>query len=109
MKKNDILAIVVTYNRKEFLKENLEALINQTFNKFDLLVIDNNSSDGTDELLNEFKNKYNNIDYIKLSENIGGAGGFNKGMKEAILRKYKYAWLMDDDTIPCENSLESIK
>jgi GT2 family glycosyltransferase len=108
MEKNNILAVVVTYNRKELLKENIEALINQEYKELDILVINNKSTDGTEEILKQNKLQYNNFDYVTLEENIGGAGGFSYGVKEAIIRKYDYVWLMDDDTIPEADSLKSL-
>ena len=44
---NDVIAIIVTYNRKELLKESIEALLQQTYKNFDILVIDIASTDGT--------------------------------------------------------------
>ncbi|MBR1539886.1 MAG: glycosyltransferase family 2 protein [Clostridia bacterium] len=108
MESNKILAIVVTYNRKELLKENLDALIHQTKNDFDILVIDNASSDGTDILVKEYKEKYNNIYFHGLAQNVGGAGGFYKGMQIAYEKNYDYAWIMDDDTIPNATALEEL-
>ena len=100
-----ILAIVVTYNRKELLKESIEALLNQTYKNFDILIVDNNSSDGT---YNEVVKNYENLKYLNTGSNIGGAGGFNLGMKYAIENGYDYAWLMDDDSIAISTALESV-
>ena len=43
----NIAVVVVTYNRLKLLKENLSALLNQSYNNFDILLIDNASTDGT--------------------------------------------------------------
>lgn len=104
----EILAVVVTYNRKELLIECINALLNQTYKEYNILVINNASTDGTEILLKEYKEKNDNFNYITLDNNIGGAGGFNFGIKESIVRNYDYVWLMDDDTIPNENALESL-
>ena len=104
--KNIILAIVVTYNRLTLLKENIESLLNQSYNNFDILVVDNKSTDGTDSYLNEIKS--DRIKVITTEKNIGGAGGFNIGIRYAIENGYGQAWLMDDDTIPEENSLKEL-
>ena len=104
--KNDILSVVVTYNRLELLKENIQGLLNQTNNNFDILIIDNKSTDGTDKYLEQIKS--DRISYIITDKNIGGAGGFNLGLRYAIENNYSYAWVMDDDTIPEENSLEKL-
>ena len=100
-----IVAIVVTYNRCKLLEECIEALLNQLYDGLDVLVVDNNSDDGTEDFI---KKKYKNnkrIIYKNTHANLGGAGGFNFGMKEAIKLKYNYLWLMDDDTIVKEDSL----
>lgn len=106
MNKNKIIAVVVTYNRKELLKENIDALLGQSYSDFDILIIDNNSNDGTADLIKSYKNE--RIFYINTGANIGGAGGFALGVKEAIKRGYDYCWLMDDDTIPEKDALKSI-
>lgn len=99
-----IAAIVVTYNRKELLKQCLEKLQNQSVS-LDILVIDNASTDGTEEL---FQNVDKNIVYYNTGSNLGGAGGFNYGMRKAYELGYDLFWLMDDDTLPYENALEEL-
>lgn len=102
-----IVAVVVTYNRKKLLKENLNALLNQSYKDFNILLIDNASTDGTKEYVkDELENE--KIIYVNTGANLGGAGGFNFGVREAVERGYDYAWLMDDDTIPTETALESL-
>lgn len=103
-----VCAVVVTYNRKELLLENIQALINQTFKIDKIIVIDNCSNDGTHEILEELCQKYTNVEFYTMTENVGGAGGFNEGLKIAYKTEYDYIWIMDDDTIPKENSLEKL-
>ena len=102
--KNNIVAIIVTYNRKELLKESIDALLNQEKQKCDILVIDNNSSDGTYEFINEYE-KNQKIIYINTGSNLGGAGGFNFGLKKACELGYDYVWIMDDDCIVHKDTL----
>lgn len=103
-----ICAVVVTYNRYELLKECLDALLNQT-KHLDILLIDNNSTDKTDEnLKDDGFLEHKNLFYKKLPKNIGGAGGFSKGMKWAMELKYDYMWLMDDDAEPALDGLEKL-
>lgn len=103
---NGIAAVVVTYNRKKLLKECLQSLINQTYADLDILVIDNASTDGTEQLVNNVKSKQ--IHYINTGKNLGGAGGFQFGIKEAVKRGYDYLWLMDDDSIPEPSALDNL-
>lgn len=101
---NEVAAIVVTYNRKELLKKCIKKLQNQTV-PLDILVIDNGSTDGTAEL---FDNKEEFIRYFNTGSNLGGAGGFNYGMKKALALGYDFFWMMDDDTMPYDNALEEL-
>lgn len=99
--------VVVTYNRKELLKECIEALTNQSYKGFDLYVIDNASTDGTAEMI-AAAFPQGTYKYYNTGDNLGGAGGFNFGLKVACKEKYDYYWLMDDDSIPDKCALEQI-
>lgn len=106
VKNNKIAAVVVTYNKSKLLEENLSSLLNQTLRLDKIIVIDNCSTDNTGSLLEEYSKKYDAIEYHRLEKNIGGAGGFNTGIKIACKGGYDYIWIMDDDTIPNSNALE---
>ncbi|MDD2267528.1 glycosyltransferase [Sulfuricurvum sp.] len=116
--KPTICAVVVTYNRKELLLECLNSIVNQNYPVDSIVIIDNCSNDGTTQKLVEAK--YISTDktivikngisifYKKTSMNIGGAGGFNIGIKEAFSHKFDFIWLMDDDTIPHNSTLSEL-
>ncbi len=101
-----IVAVVVTYNRRELLKKNIEALLEQEYKEFDILIVDNASTDGTQEMVKKYEG--DKLKYINTGKNLGGAGGFNFGLRQAIEQGYHYAWLMDDDTIPTKTALASL-
>ncbi len=103
--KNNIAAVVVTYNRKNLLVECIEALDNQKNVQCDIMIIDNNSSDGTQETVKEIAVTNRKIKYINTGANLGGAGGFNFGIRKAVEFGYEYVWLMDDDCIPQNTAL----
>ena len=93
-----IAAVIVTYNRKELLAENIRMLLDQTGGFDRIFIIDNCSSDGTKEYLREkgwLDNK--RFVYIKTPSNIGGAGGFYTGVKAAYEAGADWIVLMDDD------------
>ena len=98
-----IVAIVVTYNRIELLK-NCLSLLSELNQDIDIMVIDNCSDDGT----KEYCNLKDDINYFRMDSNIGGAGGFNFGLKEAYKRGYDYYWLMDDDTFVNKDTLKHL-
>ena len=102
-KKAETVAVVVTYNRLELLKQNIECLRGQTVQP-DILLIDNASTDGTEE----WAKAQPDILYMNPGENLGGAGGFSYGMKKAAEAGYTYIWIMDDDCLPKEGALEAL-
>uniref|UniRef100_UPI0006234592 glycosyltransferase n=1 Tax=Lactobacillus sp. N54.MGS-719 TaxID=1637512 RepID=UPI0006234592 len=80
---NKVVAVVVTYNRKKLLQKNIKALLAQTYKKsLDILVIDNASTDHTKESIQQYIDN-GDIIYINTGKNLGGAGGFNFGMRRA--------------------------
>lgn len=102
-KKSIVAAVVVTYNRLELLQRCVEALRAQTA-ACDILIVDNASTDGTDRWLASQLN----LNYRNTGSNLGGAGGFNFGMRWAVEDGYDYVWVMDDDTLPKTDALEKL-
>lgn len=102
-----VAAIVVTYNRKEQLAECMEALLGQTYQDMDILVVDNASTDGTRDMLERYICGPSVL-YRNTGKNLGGAGGFHFGLLTAVNLGYMYAWLMDDDVVPDKQALERL-
>ena len=103
-----VCAVVVTYNRLEKLKKCVECILNQELINCDVVIVDNDSSDGTgDFILSEYKGQ-NGIHYFNTGKNLGGAGGFEFGVFEAVKKGYEYVWIMDDDTWPEKNALQEL-
>lgn len=127
---NKIVAIIVTYNRKKLLKECLEALLQLENESCDILIIDNASTDHTQEYIIEYLSQKNEkstciyekvisdefefafcngkVQYYRTKENLGGAGGFHVGMELAVQKGYSYIWIMDDDTIVQRDTLHEL-
>ncbi len=104
----NVAAIIVTYNRKELLGKCIDAVQKQTIKPSKIFVIDNASTDGTDLYVNSIPDKQN-IRYIRLDSNTGGAGGFHYGIKYAHEENlYDAFWVMDDDGLPAEDCLEKM-
>lgn len=105
----DICAVVVTFNRKELLLECLDALFNQTYKLSKIYLIDNNSSDGTYELLEQNGYLQNPaLVYERLDENLGGAGGFSYGLQKAYQNGHDFYYLLDDDAEPKNDAIEKL-
>ncbi len=105
--KAETCAVVVTYNRKEKLEKCLECILNQQGVISDIVVVDNASTDGTKEMITD-KFSCEGIYYYNTGSNLGGAGGFEFGVREAVLKGYKYIWIMDDDTWPEKDTLKEL-
>ena len=95
--------MVVTYNRLPLLRQCLAALTSQTALGLTIFLIDNASTDGTAEAVAAMT--LPNLVYRNTGKNLGGAGGFAYGVREAALAGYDALWLMDDDTLPTPTAL----
>ncbi len=102
--------ILVTYNRLDLLKQTLSSALNMD-EKFDkIIVVNNNSSDGTYEYLQEIEKNYSEIDVINCERNMGGSGGFSLGVKHAMEKTPdNWLFLADDDAIPQKDMLKNLK
>lgn len=98
-----IVAVIVTYNRIGLLKLCIEALRAQTLPLNKILVVNNGSTDATEEWLKAQPD----IEHI-TQRNLGGAGGFNTAIKTAFNKGYEWIWCMDDDGAPKEDALENL-
>ena len=97
----------MTYNRLPLLQKCIEKLESQT-KPCDILVVDNASTDGTAVWLAERQSENTRLRARNTGENLGGAGGFNYGMRWAVEAGYDYLWLMDDDCLPEPDALEKL-
>ncbi len=105
MSEGPVWAIVVTYNRRELLKECLDALLVQTHPPDHVMVVDNASTDGTIPMLREL---YPQVEILALPENVGCAGGNHAALKKAFEGPAEWFWVMDDDTIASPTALEQL-
>ncbi|MBU2024875.1 MAG: glycosyltransferase [Gammaproteobacteria bacterium] len=127
-----VCAIVVTFNRKMLLKECLKGVMAQTHGISCILIVDNASTDDTEQLLlnegyiretpskegkepfvTDFKKNNSlgqsvDILYVRMPINTGGAGGFYEGQKRAYDLGYTWLWLMDDDGYPEDVCVEKL-
>lgn len=109
----NIGTIIVTFNRKDLLVKCIKAVLAQTCMPDALYVIDNASTDGTKEKLEEeglLVSEINGVSvhYVRLQKNSGGAGGFYTGMKIAYEDGCDAVWMMDDDGLPEKNCLKNL-
>ena len=76
--------IIPTYNRANFLPRTIKSVLNQTFQDFELIIVDDCSTDNTQEVVKEFQKKDDRIRYIRLDKNSGApAHPRNVGIQNA--------------------------
>ena len=93
---NDLSVVTLNWNRKDDLKETLTSIWKQDFSNYEIIVVDNGSTDGSVEMVEE---EFENVKLIKLAKNTG-IKGYNIGMQQA---KGKYIILIDNDMILVQN------
>lgn len=93
MEKVSVSIIIPTYNRKNDLDKCLKSILKQTYKKYEVIIIDNNSSDGTKDFI---KRKYPFIKLIINKSNKGSSFAKNQGV---LLSKGRYLWFLDSDSI----------
>ena len=98
----DVSIIIVSYNAEDVLKRCLDAVFQHTQNlEFEVIVVDNASTDGAIGVLKDYEEKYKDLHVIYSRENLGFAKGNNLGAKQA---KGKYLLLLNNDAILTENA-----
>jgi GT2 family glycosyltransferase len=97
-----VIAVVVTYNRRDLLLEALAAVHSQSRVPDAVIVVDNASTDGTAAAV---RTRYPAVQLAELARNTGGAGGFAYGTALALAGAADLIWLMDDDTVPGPHAL----
>lgn len=102
----DIGIVICNYNKEDYIVNCISSILKSSVQNFDLYVVDNASSDhSVERIKSEFANK---IKLLVNSENKGGSGGFNTGMREALKRDYKYLLLFDNDIIVDHYAIEEL-
>ena len=87
-----VSVIIPTYNRAYCIKRTIDSVLNQSFKDFDIFVIDNNSTDNTEEIINSYNNP--KIIFKKIENNGVIAISRNKGI---FLSRAKYIAFLDSD------------
>ena len=101
---NPIGVVICNYNKKDFVLQCVQSVLESKEKNFDIYVVDNASSDGSAEAL---KKAYGNrITVIENKENLGGSGGFNTGLRIVRDKGYSYFMCLDDDAAVDESRVD---
>lgn len=100
VKNIEISVIMPVYNAGKFLEETIESILNQTFTDFELIVLNDKSTDNSAEIIKHLQAKDSRIIFIDKEQNVGPARLRNEGI---ALARGKYIALMDADDISLPN------
>lgn len=96
-----VSVIVITHNRHNSLRETVVSILGQNFREFELIIVDDASEDGTENIPEDFKDI--RIKYFRNEQNLGIAGSRNRGV---AIAGGKFIFFTDDDCSPYQNWLE---
>lgn len=96
--------VIVNWNNKDVILDCLQSVRNAGYIS-NVIVVDNASSDDS---IGEIKQKYPGINIIQNSENLGYAGGNNRGIKYLLDREAKYIFILNPDTEIKKDTIEKL-
>lgn len=100
---NRIAAVICNYNKRAYVMDCIQSVLESEFQDFDIFVVDNASADDSVECIRE---KYGGrVRLLVNQENLGGSGGFNTGIRYALEQGYDYVWCLDNDVLVDEKAV----
>lgn len=98
-----ISVVMSCYNRKDYVSDAIESILNQTYKDFEFIIIDDCSTDGTREIIQKYADNDNRIVYIKNPQNMD----YNFNLRHGFnIAKGEYIARMDDDDISLPERFE---
>lgn len=92
---NDLVSVIMpSYNTAKFIDKTIESVLNQTYQNFEIIIVDDCSTDNTDEVVANIKDE--RIIYIKNDKNSGAAVSRNRALREA---KGRWIAFLDSDDL----------
>ena len=101
MEEELVSIIMPSYNTGKFIKETINSVISQTYSNWELIIVDDCSTDNTDEILKNIND--DRIIYLKNEKNSGAAVSRNKALREA---KGRWMAFLDSDDLWVPQKLE---
>ena len=107
MKKEPLVSVIIpNYNHALFLEERIESVLNQTFQDFEIILLDDHSKDSSLEILYKYK-KHPKIRHFEVNT-INSGSVFKQWVKGINLAKSKYTWIAESDDVAHPEFLEKM-
>jgi GT2 family glycosyltransferase len=99
--------VICNYNKKDYVLQCIQAVLESTIKDYDIYVVDNASTDGSAQAIQE---QYGSAVTVICNEtNLGGSGGFNTGIRLVAEKGYSYICCLDNDALLDENALVEMR
>ena len=98
--------VICNYNKSEYVVNCIQSVLESKTDDFDIFVVDNASTDNSVEAV---RNRYGDqVNVLVNSENLGGSGGFNTGIRTVLEKGYEYLYCLDNDVLVDENAIGAL-
>ncbi|MCM1244058.1 MAG: glycosyltransferase family 2 protein [Roseburia sp.] len=98
--------VICNYNKREYVVNCIQSVLESKTDDFDIYVVDNAS---TDDSVEAIRSKYGDqVTVLVNSENLGGSGGFNTGIRKVLEEGYEYLYCLDNDVLVDENAVGAL-
>lgn len=99
---NELVSVIMpSYNTADYISDSIKSVISQTYQNWELIIVDDCSTDNTDDIVSYFSD--NRIKYMKNKKNMGAAATRNRALREA---KGEWIAFLDSDDLWLPNKLE---
>lgn len=99
-----ISVLIPAYNYAHYLPEAIDSVLAQTYRDFELIIVDNCSTDNTEEIVKEYMQNDNRVKFVRNNENIGMYRNYNQAL---LLAKGDYIKFLNADDLLYPNALAS--
>lgn len=101
-----VIVLILSYNGRSLLIDSIESYLKNSYSSFDIVVIDNGSTDNTQEFVEE---NYPSVELLRLPVNQGYSGGFNAGLTYAFnKKKADYVLVTNNDVKVDQHIIENL-
>ena len=103
--KSKVSVVILNWNRKAFLLSCIESIQEMDYPCFEIIVVDNHSTDGSVEAV---RNQFTTVTLIENDRNYGAIGGKNIGLTRALESPVDYIYMVDNDMINDRQTLSRL-
>lgn len=104
---NPLVSVIIpNYNHESYLIERIESVLNQSYKNFEIIILDDNSNDGSWEIINKYSNN-NKVAYIEKNTKNSGST-FYQWRKGVLLAKGDYIWFAESDDVADSSFLDEV-